>query len=113
MDQTPAAQRKVHRSQASGADHEAGKIIMSGSMVWISMGADCYSVAEIVLLMKIEGVAHIHCKVRHYKQVGQAWVRQELMHRIPSCLVVDAAIWAECTGGRRVLLPPGLQYFQN
>ena len=91
----------------------AGKIIMSGDMVWISMGADRYSVAEIVLLMKIEGVAHIHCMVRHYKQVGQAWVRQELMHRIPSCLVVDAAIWAECTGGRRVLLPPGLQYFQN
>ena len=97
--------------EVSNSGKAAGKTLMTGDMVWISMGAYRYSVAEVVLLMKVEGAAHIQCMVRPYKQVGQAWVRQELMHRIASCSVVDAGIWADCIGGRRVLQPPSLQYF--
>ena len=78
--------------EVSQSAKAGGITIKSGDMVWISMGADRYSVAEIVLLMKIEGAAHIHCMVTPYKQVGQAWVRQRMMHRVLSCLVVDAAI---------------------
>ena len=89
----------------------AGKVLKARDMVWHSMGTGAFSVAEVVFFVEIEAAACLHCVVRPYHQVGQVWVRQEVMCRIESSSVVDAGIWAESTGGRRVLLPPRLQYF--